>query len=108
MPTPRGSQPENTADHAAPRRADGRWAPGSSPNPGGRPKVIADIRDLARQHTTTALQALVQIAENGEHEAARVSAASAILDRAWGKPTTVLAGDDSMPPIGMTIEHKAA
>ena len=108
MPTPRGSQPENTADHAAPRRANGRWAPGSSPNPGGRPKVIADIRHLARQHTTTALQALVEIAENGEHEAARVSAASAILDRAWGKPTTVLAGDGSMPAIAVTTEDKAA
>lgn len=41
---------------------------------------------MARMHTDVAINALVQIAREGESEAARVSAAVAILDRAYGKP----------------------
>lgn len=70
------------------------FQPGQSGNPGGRPKAIARVRDLAREYTEQALQALVQIATEGESEAARVSAATAILDRGYGKPTQPIAGDD--------------
>ena len=38
-------------------------------------------------YTKEALQTLVDIARNGRTDAARVSAANAILDRAYGKPT---------------------
>jgi len=41
---------------------------------------------LARQHTDVAFEALVNIAENGQAEGARITAACAILDRAFGKP----------------------
>jgi hypothetical protein len=27
------------------------WTKGTSGNPGGRPKIVAKVRDLARQHT---------------------------------------------------------
>jgi Family of unknown function (DUF5681) len=59
---------------------------GRSGNPGGRPKVHSDLRELARQHTEAALQTLVEIAANGENESARVAAANTLLDRGWGKP----------------------
>lgn len=61
----------------------------------GRPKGAKDrltreagatLSDLARQHTAAALQTLVDIAKDGESEAARVSAANALLDRGYGKP----------------------
>jgi predicted ArsR family transcriptional regulator len=57
----------------------------------GRPKgavnkVTADIREAAQEYSAQALQVLVQVATAGESEAARVSAANAILDRAHGKP----------------------
>lgn len=96
---------QNTADHVG-RGARGRWLPGQSPNPGGRPRAVADVRELARQRTATAIATLVEIAESGKAEAARVSAAAALLDRGWGRPTQPLAGDDDMPPIG--IEDGAA
>ncbi len=70
--------------------------------------MIADIRDLAREHSRTAIQALVDIAERGEHEAARVSAATALLDRGWGRPTQPLAGDDDMPAIGISVADRDA
>lgn len=47
----------------------------------------ASLSELARKHTSTALGALVSIASGGESESARVAAANAILDRAYGKPT---------------------
>ena len=70
------------------------WEKGRSGNPGGRPKGDGEIRDLARQHTTAALRTLIEIAEHGENESARVTAANAILDRGWGKPAVPLVRDD--------------
>ena len=49
------------------------------------------ISDLAKQHSDTALKALTSIAENGVSEAARVSAANSLLDRAYGKPVQAMA-----------------
>lgn len=64
---------------------------GQSGNPGGRAKVtMADgktLTDLAREHTPKAVQALVDVLEGTEtSDAARVSAATALLDRGWGRP----------------------
>lgn len=47
----------------------------------------ATLSDLARKHTSVALKALVDIANKGESESARVAAANALLDRAYGKPS---------------------
>ena len=60
---------------------------GQSGNPGGRPKVIAEVKELAREHTAEAVQTLVSIMTNPKSApAARVSAANALLDRGYGKP----------------------
>jgi len=68
-------------------RHEGMFKPGRSGNPLGRPKVDFSIRDLAREHTEGALQTLVDIAYNPKSPAAaRVQAATAILDRGYGKP----------------------
>jgi hypothetical protein len=70
------------------------FKPGKSGNPGGRPKVVAEVRDLARQHTELAILTLAEIAGDAEKPAAaRVSAAEALLDRAWGKAPATMAGE---------------
>lgn len=99
---------QNTAEHAVRRGERGKWLPGQSPNPGGRPKIVTDIRDLARQHSETAVATLVNIAENGKQESARVAAAAALLDRGWGRPTQPLSGDDDAPPIGLSVIDREA
>ncbi len=65
---------------------------GQSGNPSGRPKVVlADgrsLQDVAREHTESAVQTLVDLmVDPAVSPRARVSAASAILDRGWGKPS---------------------
>ena len=60
---------------------------GQSGNPNGRRKD--DVGALAREHTPAAIAALVA-ALGKERE--RVSAAVALLDRGWGKPTQAITG----------------
>jgi hypothetical protein len=60
------------------------------------PKTLTEIRSLARSHTRTAVNALVGVmkAKDATH-AARVSAATAILDRGWGRPPQALETGDN-------------
>jgi len=66
-------------------------------------KANRTLREAAREYTEQALQTLVQIALAGESEAARVSAANAILDRGYGKPTTTI-GDENGDPAKIVHE----
>lgn len=53
---------------------------------------------MARAHTETALRVLAGIMrEKKAPSAARVTAAQALLDRGWGKPTQPIAGDSENP-----------
>ncbi len=80
--------PKNNDCAGGPSRRDGRFLPGHSGNPSGRPKVVAHIQELARQHAPQALAALVEIATSGVSESARVAAACALLDRGYGRPVS--------------------
>lgn len=61
-------------------------------------KVTASIRDAAREYTDNALATLVEVMQDKEAPpSARVSAANAILDRGYGKPTTVIGDGDGEP-----------
>ena len=44
------------------------------------------LSELAKTYTDEALQTLVDVARNGRTDAARVSVANALLDRAYSKP----------------------
>jgi hypothetical protein len=60
---------------------------GVSPNPGGRPKAVGHLRELARKHTAEAVGTLLAVMMNSKSPpAARVAAASAMLDRGHGRP----------------------
>jgi len=80
---------------------------GQSGNPGGRPKVVAEVRELARAHTGEAVQTLVSIMTNPKcAPAARVSAANALLDRGYGKPPQHISGEGG-PSYVVRLPHVA-
>src|SRR5215216_3761380 len=85
---PRSAPPENREEQAM---NSGHLKPGQSGNPGGRPKQIKEIEELARQRSAEALDSLTPIAVDSEQPgSARVAAAIAILDRGYGKPAPPL------------------
>jgi hypothetical protein len=61
------------------------WKRGQSGNPGGRPKVSAEIRDLARMQGAQAIERLVELMHS-KNESVAVRAAEALLDRGYGRP----------------------
>ena len=72
-------------------RSSTSFQPGTSGNPGGRPKGLSEVIALAREHTELAITTLVDIAKQTKAApAARVAAASALLDRGWGKPAQAI------------------
>ena len=80
------------------RAGSGRFEPGKSGNPGGRPKQALSVRDAARVYSDDALSTLVEVMKDkGAPPSARVSAANGVLDRAWGKPSQPLSGDEESP-----------
>lgn len=82
----------------------GTFKPGQSGNPTGRPKQIAHVIELARQHTAGAIQTLVEIrGDVGQPAPARVAASVALLDRGWGKPTQPIDGDGQGGPVRMVV-----
>lgn len=85
--------------------------PGAGRKPGKVGKAKRALAEMARDHAEAALRTLADIASNGESEAARVSAANAILDRAYGKPPQAIdhkSSDGSMTPQPTRIEIVAA
>jgi hypothetical protein len=65
---------------------------GISGNPGGRPRELRDVIELARSHSPAAITMLAKIMRDEEAPpAARVGAANAILDRAHGRPPQAIA-----------------
>jgi hypothetical protein len=64
---------------------------GQSGNPGGRPKAIVEVAAAARERTLEAIETLTSIMRSPKATpAARVSAATALLDRGWGRaPQTI-------------------
>ncbi|PWL17405.1 hypothetical protein DKP76_11545 [Falsochrobactrum shanghaiense] len=82
-------------------RKHGGARPGAGRKKGKVGQAKRELAEMAKEHAEQALQVLVNIALSGESEAARVSAANAILDRGYGRPMQGIdhkSSDGSMTP----------
>ncbi len=71
------------------------------------PKAKAEIRSLARSHTEAAIKVLAGVMNQKKTPpAARVSAAVALLDRGWGKPTQMIADDPEGEPLAVETDQR--
>jgi hypothetical protein len=68
-----------------------KWEKGHSGNPGGRPKEVAELKEMAREHTVEAITTLVSVMqdETAPH-AARIRASECLLDRGYGKASQIV------------------
>lgn len=86
---------KQTGKRTPPRSA---WGPGQSGNPGGRPKIAAEVRDLAREHGGKAIERLVALMHS-KNESVAVRAAEAILDRDYGRPRQAMELTENIRPL---------
>ncbi len=69
------------------RDAAGRFVPGQSGNPSGRPKVAPELRAAAQEVSIEGLKVLTGIMRDEKApQNARINAVQAIWDRGFGKP----------------------
>ncbi len=68
-----------------------KFQPGTSGNPGGRPREDPSLRQLAKERSQEALEVLVTLMMNKKAPpSARITAACAVLDRGFGRPGSSL------------------
>ena len=83
-------------NRALTRSDDGKWLPGTSPNPGGRPRGLASkVREVTRDGADP-IQILVNVLEGnvaGTRVKDQIEASKILLDKGFGKATTVIDAD---------------
>ena len=69
------------------RDENGRFIPGTIPNPTGRPKVPQEVREAIRAACPEAVETLIGIMRNMKEKTPyRLEAAKILLERGYGKP----------------------
>ena len=87
------------------------FTPGESGNPGGRPTRFREVREICRNKSAAAAQALIRIVEDVDQNGRNVEdgrvvvvAAQTILTWAYGKPPDYDPREDK-PPVTIDTSH---
>jgi len=86
-------QPDN-------RDKSGKFKKGQTGNPGGRPAMPEEFKELAKKHSLSALQVAIDIMLQSDNKPSdRLKAVEIVIDRAYGKPAqaTELTGPNGGP-----------
>lgn len=71
-------------------KSDGKFKPGQSGNPSGRPKLLVEVQKLTREHGLEAVQKLVELMRNCPDPKIQMHAAKELLDRGFGKAAQIV------------------
>lgn len=76
------------------------FKPGESGNKSGRPKIVAEIKELALSKAPAAFEKIVSLMSSPDPKVA-MAAAREILDRAYGKPAQAMehSGSINLQPV---------
>src|SRR6266852_7346954 len=83
-----------------------KFCKGISGNPGGRPKVLGEVQELARQYAPTAIVELARLALKAKSETARITAIRELLDSGYGRPRQAMAAPAG-DPLQLLFEELA-
>ena len=85
------------------RTDKGRFAPGASGNPGGRPKLPGEMREMFQAKAPEAFEVLCKHLHATDPRVS-VSAATQILDRAYGRPVQSIDANINDDPVRYIVE----
>jgi len=89
------------ASHGGMREGSGR--PAGAVNK-ATSELKLNLSELAREYTNDALRALVGVMNTSQSDSARITAATAILDRGYGRPTKTTSLEVNAPFVPTTIQ----
>jgi hypothetical protein len=102
---------DDITDGRANRDESGKFLPGRSGNPNGRPKDLHQVTQYARQYSKEAIDRLVFWMRTDDAKASP-AAANALLNRGYGMPSQVLehsgAGGVPLAPPSLSVTFVAA
>src|SRR4051794_16602772 len=90
------SDPHSRSETGPGRDGKGRFLPGTSGNPAGRPRTD-ECRRLLEEASPAATRRLIELSAQTADLAVSLRATDSILDRHLGKAATVLTGPDGGP-----------
>ncbi len=83
------------------RNEHGQFVAGASGNPGGRPRVVREVRDMIEAIAPELIAGLVEIARDRQQPGrVRIAAMTALLDRRYGRPRRELAWSSGLEVSG--------
>ena len=91
---------------STPKGKRGGKRPGAGRPEGSKNKVTIELRGAAQVFAQDALETLHEVCMRGTSDAARVTAACAILDRAYGKPTQQVDINSDAPRFVVGIKRE--
>ena len=77
---------------------------GKSGNPNGRPRTSEEFKKKLKQGTTEALDAILDIMQNGEFENNRLAAAKLILEKSLGTNYKLFENDGEIEDNEITVK----